>query len=310
MAAILESNRFTGQDRFLSRSRSIGTKSYIAVQQWPQRVYLGHLCLLIKRLYDQTTPNHQSNGLAGATRMKELLAEFIGTAILLLMGNGVVANVLLPRTKGSGSGWHVIAAGWGMAVFTAVWCADALGSSHLNPAVTVGLAVAGQCAWSTAPGLVLAQLSGAAVGGLVGYLFYKPHYDVCDDPDAILATFCTAPNIRNLPSNTGSEAVATFILVFAVIVFVEPSLDTAASARVGLGSLGALPVGLIVYAIGLSLGGTTGHALNPARDLGPRLVHFLLPIAGKRDSDWGYAAIPVLGPLLGGVVAGVLARSL
>ena len=239
--------------------------------------------------------------------MRELLAEFIGTAILLLMGNGVVANVLLPRTKGNGSGWHVIAAGWGMAVFTAVWCGDALGSSHLNPAVTVGLAVSGEVSWTVVPGFMLAQLSGAAVGGLAGYLFYKPHYDLCDDPDAILATFCTAPNIRNAASNIGSEAAATFILVFAVLVFARPSLGAESSAQLGLGSLGAFPVGMIVYAIGLSLGGTTGHALNPARDLGPRFVHFLLPIPGKRDSDWGYAAIPVLGPLLGGALAGILA---
>ncbi|MEE3372151.1 MAG: MIP/aquaporin family protein [Planctomycetota bacterium] len=239
--------------------------------------------------------------------MRELSAEFIGTAILLLMGNGVVANVLLPRTKGNASGWHVIAAGWGMAVFTAVWCGDALGSSHLNPAVTLGLAVAGEVSWTIVPGFVLAQLLGAALGGLSGYLFYKPHYDLCDDSDAILATFCTVPNIRNTPSNLGSEAVATFILVFAVLVFARPTLDTDGSTHLGLGSLGALPVGMIVYAIGLSLGGTTGHALNPARDLGPRFVHFLLPIPGKRDSDWSYAAVPVLGPLLGGALAGILA---
>ena len=242
--------------------------------------------------------------------MRELLAEFIGTAILLLMGNGVVANVLLPRTKGNGSGWHVIAAGWGMAVFTAVWCGEALGSSHLNPAVTVGLAVAGEVSWTSVPGFVLAQLLGAAVGGLAAYLFYKPHYDVCEDPDAILATFCTAPNIRNPASNIGSEVVATFILVFAVLIFAGPALDPGSGAQLGLGSLGALPVGMIVYAIGLSLGGTTGHSLNPARDLAPRIVHLLLPISGKRDSDWGYAAIPVVGPLLGGVLAGILDRIL
>ena len=202
----------------------------------------------------------------------------------------------------------MIAAGWGIAVFTAVWCADALGSSHLNPAVTLGLAVAGGCPWNSVPGYIAAQLLGAAFGGLATYLFYQPYYDRCDDPDAILATFCTAPNIPNRLSNAGSESVGTLILVLAVLSFAAPSLEMSSgdASAIGLGSLGALPVGLVVYAIGLSLGGTTGHAINPARDLGPRLVHALLPITGKRDSDWAYAPIPVLGPLAGGGLAGLL----
>jgi glycerol uptake facilitator protein len=243
--------------------------------------------------------------------MHPLLAELIGTAILILLGNGVVANVVLERTKGHGGGWIVIAFGWGMAVFVAVFCVMDSSGAHINPAVTVGLAAAGKFPWEQVPGYVAAQLLGAFLGGALVYVYYQDHYRITDSADAKLATFCTAPNVRNWPVNLFSEVTGTFVLVFAVLLASAPSLQfpgesaglEARSGELGLGALGALPVGFLVLAIGLSLGGTTGYAINPARDLGPRLAHALLPIPGKRDSDWGYAWIPVVGPLLGGVLA-------
>jgi len=243
--------------------------------------------------------------------MHAYVAEFIGSAILILLGNGVVANVVLRDTKGNNAGWIVICAGWGFAVFTAVLCVGQFSGAHLNPAVTVGLAVAGTLKWELVAGYVFAQMTGAITGAILVYIFYKPHYDATDDADAKLATFCTGPNIRALPFNFFSEVVATFVLVYAVLLMVDPSFTIELAGvkgkiPVGLGSIGAIPVGLIVFAIGLSLGGTTGYAINPARDLGPRIAHALLPIKGKRDSDWSYAAIPVIGPIAGGVLAALL----
>ena len=247
--------------------------------------------------------------------MNDCLAEFIGTALLVLLGNGVVANVVLPKTKGSGSGWIVITFGWAMAVFVAVWCAEPISGAHLNPAVTVGLATVGKFAWEQAPGFITAQLVGAIVGAALVFAVYRDHYATSEDADAKLATFATAPAIRNLPSNFLSEAVGTFVLVFAVLLAVTPSIirsemvdPGAPGLKIGLGSLGALPVGLLVLSIGLSLGGTTGYAINPARDLGPRIAHALLPVPGKRDSDWGYALVPVIGPLVGAIAAVVLSQ--
>ncbi len=238
------------------------------------------------------------------------IAEFIGTALLILLGNGVVANVVLPKTKGSSGGWIVITFGWGMAVFVAVWCVAGISGAHVNPAVTVGLAMAGKFGWADAGPYVIAQMLGGIFGGTLVYLFYMPHYAVSDDADAKLATFCTAPAIRNTPSNFISEAIGTLVLVLAVLLAVEPGIKIegptfpiAQEMKFGLGTLGALPVGLLVLAIGLSLGGTTGYAINPARDLGPRIAHALLPVPGKRDSDWAYAWIPVVGPLVGAVLA-------
>src|SRR3954469_21662283 len=245
--------------------------------------------------------------------MKPYIAEFVGTALLVLLGNGVVANVVLPKTKGSGSGWIVITFGWGMAVFVAVWCVGPISGAHLNPAVTLGLAVADKFAWVHVPWFVGAQLLGGMVGATLVFLIYRDHYAVSDDADAKLATFATGPAIRNLASNLLSEVIGTFVLIFAVLLSVEPSITrsefvdpNAPGLKIGLGSLGALPVGLLVLAIGLSLGGTTGYAINPARDLGPRIAHAILPVPGKRDSDWGYAWLPVLAPLVGSVL-GVLA---
>ena len=230
--------------------------------------------------------------------MDVYIAEFIGTAILILLGNGVVANVVLKRTKGHDAGWIVITFGWGMGVFIAVLCMGGISGAHINPAVTFGLAVAGAFDWAQVPGYIVAQMLGGIFGASVVYLMYRHHYDATDDPAAKLATFSTGPAIRAFGSNLFSEIVGTFILVFAVLLGAGATVGL-----VGLGSLGALPVGLLVFAIGLSLGGTTGYAINPARDLGPRIAHALLPIRDKGTSDWSYSWVPVIGPLAGGALA-------
>ncbi len=227
--------------------------------------------------------------------MTPFLGEVIGTAMLILLGDGVVANVVLKKTKGASSGWIVITMGWGMAVFVSVFMMGPISGAHINPAVTVGLAVAGKFPWTEVPAYLLAQFLGAALGAALVWLHYRPHFAVTDDADAKLAVFCTGPAIRNASAAFTSEFIGTFVLVFAVLYLATP--------EVGLGALDALPVGFLVLAIGLSLGGTTGYAINPARDLSPRLVHHLLPIPGKRDSDWGYAWVPILGPLAGATLA-------
>jgi glycerol uptake facilitator protein len=251
--------------------------------------------------------------------MQAYLAEFIGTALLILLGNGVVANVVLDKTKGSGAGWIVITFGWGMAVFVGVWCVGAISGAHLNPAVTVGLSLAGKFEPELAAGYIASQMLGAIVGATLVFLFYRDHYAASTDANAKLATFATGPAIRNYPINLFSEVVGTLVLVLAALLAVDPSITNSANAeasvaggemKIGLGTLGALPTGLLVLAIGLSLGGTTGYAINPARDLGPRIAHALLPIPDKRDSDWSYAWVPVVGPILGAIVAVLLWRVL
>ncbi|MBL4886219.1 MAG: aquaporin family protein [Planctomycetaceae bacterium] len=229
--------------------------------------------------------------------MSVYLAEFIGTMFLILLGDGVVANVVLKGTKGENSGWIVIAFGWGMAVFVAVFCVAQVSDAHINPAVTIGLACAGKFDPSKIPGYLAAQFAGAAMGAFLVWLTYKDHFAITEDADSKLAVFCTAPAIRNSVSNLISEIIGTFVLVFAVLHITSP--------EGGLGAMDALPVGLLVLSIGLSLGGTTGYAINPARDLGPRIMHYLLPIPNKRDSDWSYSWIPVVGPVIGGVLAGI-----
>lgn len=243
--------------------------------------------------------------------MNVYLAEFIGTAMLVLLGNGVVANVLLSSTKGHGSGWIVICAGWGFAVYTAVLCVGQFSGAHINPAVTIGLVLAGEFDTQLAFGYILAQMTGAVAGASLVYFFYLSHYAATQDADLKLATFCTSPNIRSLRLNFFCEVVATFVLVYAVLLLADPSFSLPGAGgsdeiKVGLGSIGALRVGLIVFAIGLSLGGTTGYAINPARDLGPRIAHALLPVPGKRDSDWSYASVPALGPVVGGMLAALV----
>ena len=238
--------------------------------------------------------------------MNPVLAEFIGTMLLVTFGNGVVANVVLARTKGHNSGWIVIAAGWGLAVFVGVFSSQPFSGAHLNPAVTLAMAAAGKLAWAKVAGYVLAQMLGGIAGGALVFFFYREHFKATDDAGGKLACFCTAPNIRHLPQAFFCETVGTFLLVLPVFLMSEATIripGVADAVPLGLGALGALPVGALVFAIGLSLGGTTGYAINPARDLGPRIAHALLPVPGKRDSDWGYAWVPVLAPLLGGLLA-------
>ncbi len=243
--------------------------------------------------------------------MDAYVAEFIGTALLLLVGNGVVANVVLERTKGFNSGWIVITAGWGFAVFAAVACVADSSGAHINPAVTVGLAVAGKFPWADVAPYIAAQMAGAFAGTTLAFLTYYQHYQVTEDAGAKRATFCTAPAIRSAGWNLFTEVVATFVLVFVVLYFSSASMSIGGDdVPVGLGSLGAVPVGLLVFAIGMGLGGPTGYAINPARDLGPRIAHALLPVPGKGGSDWGYAWVPVIGPLLGGTLAAVASRAL
>jgi len=240
--------------------------------------------------------------------MNEYFAEFLGTTILILLGNGVVANVLLRKTKGENSGWIVITAGWGMAVFIAVFTVGPISGAHINPAVTLGLAISGLFEWEKVVPFLVAQILGGMAGSSLVYLFYRDHFNITENPDSKMACFCTIPNIRNLKNNFLSEVIGTFILVFAVLFVNLPhiEIDGIENTKVGLGSLEALPVGLVVFAIGLSLGGTTGYAINPARDLGPRLMHALLPIKGKRDSDWAYSWVPVIGPLCGAAISALL----
>jgi glycerol uptake facilitator protein len=234
------------------------------------------------------------------------LGEFLGTMMLILLGDGVVAGVLLKRTKSEGAGWMVITAGWAFAVMAGVFTAVACGSSdaHLNPAVTLGFAVRAGSFGKCLP-YIAAQLLGGITGAALVWLHYIPHWKETPDPKLKLACFCTAPAIRNAAANLGSEIIATAVLVFVVGAIFSKNI-----AAGGPGALGPYLVGSLVWGIGLSLGGTTGYAINPARDLGPRVAHALLPVAGKGSSDWGYAPIPVIGPLLGGALAGWLLRFL
>lgn len=238
--------------------------------------------------------------------MSPFIGEVIGTSLLLLLGDGVVANVALKGTKGEGSGWIVIASGWGMAVFVGVFAVAASSGAHLNPAVTVGLATAGAFPWDMVPTYLAAQFLGAAIGAFVVWVQYHAHFAVTEDLDTKLGVFCTGPAIRKTWLNFLSEVIGTFVLVFGVLHIVEADVVGASGGPGGLGAIDALPVGLLVLVIGLALGGTTGYAINPARDLSPRIVHALVPMpGGKRDSDWSYAWIPVAGPLVGGILAGI-----
>lgn len=240
--------------------------------------------------------------------MNEIIAEFIGTFLLILLGNGVVANVVLKDTKGFDGGWIVISLGWGLGVFVGVAVAGPVSGAHINPAVTLGLATAGLFSWSQVLPYIGAQMAGAATGAFIVWLFYYHHFNRTTDPGTQLACFSTAPNIRKLPNNFISELIGTFVLIFVILYIAEPSLSMSGEeeVKIGLGTLGALPVALLVTAIGLSLGGTTGYAINPARDLGPRIMHSLLPMKHKGSSDWNYSWIPVFGPVTGAVVAALL----
>jgi glycerol uptake facilitator protein len=230
--------------------------------------------------------------------MNSFFAEFFGTAIILVFGGGVVANVLLDKTKGNNSGWIVISFGWAVGVFTGILIAAPISGAHLNPAVTLALAIANKFEWSKVPLYFSAQLLGAMFGAFLVWLAYKKHFDATENADSKLAVFVTGPNIRSYWYNVMTEAIGTYVLALAVLYMAQP--------EVGLGALNALPVAIVVLGLGLSIGGPTGYAINPARDLGPRIVHFLLPIPGKRDSDWKYAWVPILGPFVGASLAAVM----
>jgi glycerol uptake facilitator protein len=231
------------------------------------------------------------------------LPEFLGTFILIVFGCGVVANVILTKTKGNNSGWIVITFGWGMAVYMGVSASLAMGGNgHLNPAVTIAMAAVADFPAEKILPFILGQFAGAIAASFVVWIAYKQHFDATDDKDAKLAVFCNAPAIRNTGWNLATEIIGTFILVLGASLLSRPESNA--------GSLGALPVGLLVLAIGLSLGGPTGYAINPARDLGPRIAHFILPIKNKRDSDWGYSLIPVIGPVIGALIAAFIFKQL
>lgn len=234
--------------------------------------------------------------------MNNFLFEMIGTAFLILLGNGVVANVVLNKTKGNNGGWIVITLGWAIAVFVGVYISASHSGAPLNPAVTIALAAADKFDWANVPVYIAGQFAGAMIGALLVWVAYKQHFDETADADAKLAVFCNSPAIKTPPFNLVTEIIGTFALVFGVFFIT--------GANVKLHSIDALPVALLVLGIGLSLGGPTGYAINPARDLGPRIVHFILPIKGKRDSNWGYSWIPVIGPVVGGLLAALLFKIL
>jgi glycerol uptake facilitator protein len=228
--------------------------------------------------------------------MSPFMGEFIGTMLLIVLGSGVVANVLLNKTKGQNSGWIVITFGWAMAVFLGVYASTKLGGSgHLNPAITIALTLFGDFDSSLLPTYIAAQFAGAIAGAAIAWLAYKQHFDETTDKDLKMAVFCNSPAIRNVGYNLITEIIGTFVLTFGALAMSKPAST--------MGTLDALPVGLLVLGIGLSLGGPTGYAINPARDLGPRIAHFILPIKAKRDSDWSYSWIPVAGPIIGALLA-------
>jgi glycerol uptake facilitator protein len=240
--------------------------------------------------------------------MSPYTAEFIGTTLLVLLGDGVVANVVLNRSKGQNSGWIVIATGWGLAVAMAVYAIGWISAGHLNPAVTISMAIIGKFPWNDVPGYILAQLAGGFVGGVLVWLTYFPHWAATENPAAKLGVFCTAPAIESRGPNMVTELIGTFVLVLGVLAILSPkNLNPNTGFPSGIGPM---LVGLLVFSIGLSLGGPTGYAINPARDLGPRLAHALLPITGKGPSGWSYAWVPIVGPILGGVVGALVYKAL
>ena len=243
--------------------------------------------------------------------MDNLLAETVGTALLVLLGGGVVANVLLARSKGHNSGWIVITVGWGVAVAVAIYAVGRISGAHLNPAVTIGLASIGSFAWTDVPGYIAAQVLGAFLGAALVWLAYLPHWAITTDPGAKLGVFATGPAVRNPVANVTTEIIGTAVLVFGVLAIGANAQSLTRPNEIDLSvvfshGLQPLLVGILVLGIGVSLGGPTGYAINPARDFGPRLAHALLPIPGKGDSDWGYAWIPIVGPVIGGVLGALL----
>ena len=242
--------------------------------------------------------------------MQTLLAEAIGTMLLVLLGDGVVANVVLTRTKGQNSGWIVITVGWGVAVAMAVYAVGRISGAHLNPAVTIGLAAIGSFEWNQVPGYIAAQMVGAFVGAVLVWLAYLPHWGATADPALKLGVFATGPAIRNTGANIVTEMIGTAVLLFGILAIAANAQTLSKPGDVDLSfvfsrGLQPLLVGVLVLGISASLGGSTGYAINPARDLAPRLAHAVLPIPGKGNSDWGYSWIPVIAPILGGVLGAV-----
>lgn len=229
--------------------------------------------------------------------MSTFMAELLGTMILILLGDGVVANTVLKKSKGENSGWIVIATGWAIAVAIPVYIFGPISGAHFNPAVTIAFASIGKFAWSEVPMYIIAQLIGAFLGAVLVWLAYLPHWEITDDKAGKLAVFSTGPAVRNTKGNLITEIIGTFFLVFALLGIANTKM---------VDGLAPMVVGLIILAAGVSLGGPTGYAINPARDLGPRIAHAVLPIKGKGDSDWGYAWIPIVGPIIGGLIAAVL----
>lgn len=237
--------------------------------------------------------------------MTAFIAELVGTGALVLLGNGVVANVVLTDTKGHNSGWIVITTGWALAVYVGVVIATPFSGAHLNPAVTIAMATAGNLPWSSVLPYIVAQMLGAMIGALLVWVMYRDHFNRTTDSWLQLAVFSTKPSIADNIPNVISELIGTFVLVFTVF-YITGGEIIESKTHIGLGSIGALPVALLVWSIGLSLGGTTGYAINPARDLGPRIMHSFLPMKNKRDSNWKYAWVPVVGPILGGLLAALV----
>jgi glycerol uptake facilitator protein len=240
--------------------------------------------------------------------MSPYIAEFFGTMLLVILGDGVVANVVLNRSKGQNSGWIVITTGWGLAVMVAAYSVGFISGAHLNPAVTLGLASIGQFKSVLVPGYIAAQIAGGFLGAIVVWLAYLPHWELTEDKASKLGVFATIPAVRKPVLNVITEAIGTFVLLLGVLAI--PSVKNL-NPNLGFATgLGPLLVGLLVFSIGLSLGGSTGYAINPARDLGPRLAHFFLPIPGKGDSDWRYAWVPIVGPIVGGIAGALVYKTL
>jgi glycerol uptake facilitator protein len=240
--------------------------------------------------------------------MQPFVAEIVGTMLLIILGDGVVANVLLSKSKGQADGllrgsWMLIATGWGLAVAMAVYAVGWISGAHINPAVTIGLAVIGKFPWAQVPMYIIGQFIGAFLGGVIVWLAYLPHWVETEDKVLKRAVFCTLPNIRNYPLNTLTEIIGTFVLLLGVLFIIDTHNGLA-------GGFAPLLIGFLVWSIGISLGGPTGYAINPARDLGPRIAHFVLPIAGKGDSDWAYSWVPVVGPLIGGILGALFYAAL
>jgi len=233
-----------------------------------------------------------------------VIAEIVGTMLLILLGDGVVAGVLLAKSKSNSAGWIVITAAWAFAVFVGVVVAGPISGAHLNPAVTVGLAVNGNITWGQVPEYIIAEMIGAMIGATLVLIHYWDHFKATEDQGLKLAVFSTGPNIRNYPLNFVAEVIGTFVLVFVILTFgTNGSADGVQIGKGGMAAVGALPVALLVWSIGMSLGGNTGYAINPARDLGPRIIHAILPVPGKGASDWAYSWVPVAGPIVGGILA-------